>query len=668
MSLNKIIKFPTIDSRKNVFFLSIIYYLIFFLPMILYANFYCDDKILAYSIPTETEIYHNNFFKISYQSFEKFFNSGRFYGLYSMHYIIFYFFHDRLSYYVVKSLFNLIAVASMAWLLKLITKDFNNGRAFIFLMPILFLISIGVDPLTSQGLATQYSAISIALASSFYILWQENKNKKYFYLSLVFFIWSFFYYEIGICVVPIFIILAVRYRLRNQDNKGLATSFKEYFLLSIKVCFKELKLFHISFLIWVVINIYLQISVGDKIYDGITFNFDFQKFILSWIFQITQSFPFGILNFNGDLYWHLPESSDIFLAFFLFVLSYFIFLKLIPKINLKNNYRDIVLIGLVLILVPSGIISLSYKYQLWTLKENFPAAFIQIFLQFIGMGFLLMAFLSYILENSRLYPSKNRQKFIIHFFVIIFSSSIALINVFNYNIIHKKNVIETQTQVKIFVKAIKNNVLQDFPTEEKINEKFYNISKYWIQFYYLFENNIDKKTPKIIEKYKGLNLVYMVDGWFTSHFLSYHNKTNSLPILNFYNEKNTELFKKNIKLENFYYTDSWNYKSDIRGKFNKNNLLGFVIAGKLDMIGYACNDNQSKSDQNCYKIMHVLAPKIFIDKEYSFNLQVIIKTLNNAFGENIFKDSFEQIAEKLKNSKDGILIKLDNKIYKIKRS
>jgi len=47
---------------------------------------------------------------------------------------------------------------------------------------------------------------------------------------------------------------------------------------------------------------------------------------------------------------------------------------------------------------------------------------------------------------------------------------------------------------------------------------------------------------------------------------------------------------------------------------------------------------------------------------------VIIETLNKAFGENIFKDSFEQIAENLKNSQDGILIKLDNRIYKIKRS
>ena len=62
-----------------------------------------------------------------------------------------------------------------------------------------------------------------------------------------------------------------------------------------------------------------------------------------------------------------------------------------------------------------------------------------------------------------------------------------------------------------------------------------------------------------------------------------------------------------------------------------------------------------------------MAPKIFIDKEYLFNLAIIIKTLNEAFGENIFKDSFEQIEENLKNSQDGILIKLDNKIYKIKR-
>ena len=667
MSLNKIIKFPTIDSKKNIFFLAIIYYAIFFLPMILYAYFYCDDKILAYVIPAETQNYHNNFFQFSFDSFKGFFDAGRFYGLYATHYIIFYFFHDRISYYVVKYLFNLIAVASFAWLLKLLTKDTANGRAFIFLMPILFMISIAVDPLTSQGLSTQYSAISIALASSFYILWQENQNKKYFYLSLIFFIWSFFHYEIGMCIVPIFIILAVRHRLKNQDNKGLATSFKEYFLLSIKVCFKELKFFLIAFFIWVLINIYIQISV-DSVYDGITFSFDLYKFFLSWIFQITQSFPFGMLNFNGGLYWYLPKLSDIFCAVFLFVLSYFIFLKLIPKINLKNNYRDIVLIGLALILAPSGIMSLSYKYQLWALSETYPSAFVQIFLQFFGMGFLLTAFVSYIVENSKLYASKNRQKFIIHFFAITFSSSIALINIFNYNIIHKKNIYDTQTQVKMFVKAIKNNVLQDFPTEEKINEKFYNISKYWVQFYYLFEDNIDKKIPEIREKYKGLNVVYMVDGWFTSHFLSYYNKTNAVPLLNFYNEKNIELFKKNIKLENFYYTDSWSYNDDLKDKYQKKNLVGFIIAGKLDRIGYSCDDNKANSDQNCYRIMNVLAPKIFIDKEYLFNLKVIIETLNTAFGENIFKDSFEQIAENLKNSKDGILIKLDNKIYKIKRS
>jgi hypothetical protein len=283
------------------------------------------------------------------------------------------------------------------------------------------------------------------------------------------------------------------------------------------------------------------------------------------------------------------------------------------------------------------------------------------------MGFLLMAFVSYSLENSRLYVSKKRQKFIIHFFVITFSSSIALINIFNYNIIHKKNIIETQNQVKIFVKAIKNNVLQDFPTEEKISEKFYNISKYWIQFYYLFENNIDKKIPEIIEKYKDLNVFYGIDGLFTSHFLSYHNKTNALLVANFFNEKNVELFKKNIKLENFYYADSWLFNSNIKDKYKKKNLSGFIIAGKLDRIGYACDKVQSKSNQNCYRIMNVLSPKIFIDKDYLFNLEVIIETLNKAFGENIFKDSFEQIAENLKNSQDGILIKLDNKIYKIKR-
>ena len=665
MSINKIIKFPTIDSKKNLFFLVIFYYGIFFLPIILYACFYGDDKIETYFVHVETQNFHKSFFQICYERFKHYLNLGRFYGVYATHSIIFYFFHDRLSYYIVKSLFNLIAVLSFAWLLKIISKESSNSKAFIFLMPILFMVSMGVDPLTSHGLSTQYSAISIALASGFYILWCENKSKKYFFLAWIFFIWSFFHYEIGICIVPIFIVLAVRYRLKNQENNGLVINIREYFLLSIKVCFKELMLFLIPFFIWVLINIYLQIST-IKMYDGIEFNFDLQKFILSWQVQIIQSLPFGMLNFNGNLYWGLPETKDIFFASFLLILSYVVFLKLIPKINLKNNCRDVVLIGLSLILVPSGIISLSVKYQLWALREIRPTAFIQIFLQFFGAGLLIIAYISYILENSRIYVSKMRQKIIIHFFAIIFSTSIALSNVFNYNIVHKKNFFEQQTQIKIFVKAIKNNVLQDFPVENNVNEKFYNQSKYPIAPKDFFEDNFDKKNPKIKESFKGVNVFYsFFNGLYTSHFLSYYNKTNALLISNEFSEENIEFFKKNIKLEDFYYADPWLYF--FNSNFEKKDA-GFVIAGKLDRIGYACNDDLKLiTGQNCYRIMNVLAPKIFIDKEFLFNLKKIIGVLNVIFGENIFKDSFEQIEENLKKSQDGILIKLDNRIYKIKR-
>jgi hypothetical protein len=662
---NKIIKFLDLDSKKSLFFFATLFYGIFFLPIILYAYFYCDDKILIYSVFVDVKLYGKSFFEVCYESFKSFLNAGRFYGLCLTHFIIYYFFNDRLSYYIVKSIFNLISVVSFAWLLKLITKNSDNYRAFIFFMPILFLSSIAVDPLISQGLSVQYTAISIALASGFYILWHENQNKKYFFLAWIFFIWSFFHYEIGICIVPIFIVLAIRFRIQSKDSIADFNSLKnikKYLLLSIQVCFKELRFFLIPFLIWVLICFYLRSRHGVG-YDGIEFGFNIKNFFLAWIFQICASFPFGF--FHEDLYWFKPELNEIYWASILFVLAYFLFSKLIPKINLKNNYRDIVLIGFILVLVPSGIISLSNKYQNWTLATEYKTAFIQVFLQFFGVGFLLIAYISYILNNSRLYVSQRRQKIIIHFFVLICSFSVALVNIFNYKIIPKKNINEGQTHIELFAKAIKNNVLQDFPTEEKVSEKFYNTSKYTIEFYDFFENDINKKILQTKENYKDLNVFYsFIPGFFTSHFLSYHNKTHALLMVNYFNKKNIELFKKNIKLENFYYADSWLYNLKIE---NNKNLAGFIIAGKLDRIGYACDKVQSKSNQNCYKIMNVLSPKIFIDKEYLFNLATIIKTLNEAFGENIFKDSFEQIEENLKKSKDGILIKLDNKIYKIKR-
>jgi hypothetical protein len=110
-----------------------------------------------------------------------------------------------------------------------------------------------------MGLSTQYSAISIALASGFYILWHENKSKKYFFLTWIFFIWSFFHYEIGVCIVPIFIVLAVRIKLQSQELKtdlSLIKKIGKYSLLSIQVCFKELKFFLIPFF-FVGNNLYL---------------------------------------------------------------------------------------------------------------------------------------------------------------------------------------------------------------------------------------------------------------------------------------------------------------------------------------------------------------------------------------------------------------------------
>ena len=667
MSLNKIIKFPTIDSKKNLFFLAILYYGIFFLPMILYAYFYCDDKILIYSIPVETQIYNNNLFQISYQSFKDFLASGRFYGLYSLHYIIYYFFHYRLSYYIVKSLFNLISVLSFAWFLKVLTKNSDNYKAFIFLMPITFIIIIIVDPLASMGLSTQYSAISIALASGFYILWHENKSKKYFFLTWIFFIWSFFHYEIGVCIVPIFIVLAVRIKLQSQELKAdlsLMKKIGKYSLLSIKVCFKELKFFLIPFFLWVAICIYLHASKAD-VYDGIDINFNLERFLLSWIVQIIASLPFGA--FHKELYLVELNFEHIFSATILFILAYFIFLKAIPKINLKNNYRDVVLIGFILILVPSGMISLSYKYQTWVLGNIYEVAFIQIFLQFFGMGFLLIAYISYILNNSRLYLSEMRQKIVIHFVVTACSISIALINIFNYNAIEQKNYYEGQNFVKIFLKAMKNGVVQDFPIEESASENLKKIKdRYGMAFEKLFEKDSYKKDPKIKEDFKDLNVFHFyIQEVYTSHFLSYVNKSHGLLVQNYLHPDNEKYFRKNIKLTNSYYADSCLYAT-YDGK-NKKNHSGFIIAGKLDRIGYACDKFQSKSNQNCYRIMNVLSPKIFIDKEYLFKLKAIIETLNKAFGENIFKDSFEKIEENLKNSQDGILIKLDNKIYKIKR-
>lgn len=660
MFMKKLLAFDARYSRAKLYFLVLIVYTLFFLPIVLNSGVYIDDLILVTGVYSPIKFYRESLAEISFISFMGFLKSGRVYGLYFLFNIPYYFIHTVLSYQISKAVFNLICVFVFARFIKLFTSNDYNYWAFIFLMPMVFLVSIN-DPLTSQGLSTQLTLIFVALTIGCYVNYQNKQQKAYYYLSIFFFFWSFFYYEIGLCIVPIIIILATRFRLQKTNKIFSKNFFLNYCQISINVCFKELRIHLLIFVIWVIACLVAR-NMTDYIYTGIDFNFNFQSFYLSWIIQTIRALPLSFSDFELYLSW--VSYGDVLLSFVLFVLCYAVFIKILPKISFQNYYRDLTLIGLSLCLIPPFILSLCGKYQQMSLHLN--SAFVQLFIQFFGIALLIILYVDYVIKNSLQYNSKFKHQIFLKVIAIIISSVIAITCALNKNITLKKNILLNYNNYKNLTEVIKLGIMDDMT---KILPQYFDFLIFEeIQYPVLLEALLTKN--KNHEKYflnkfydKKNKLLNFVNGYYHPTFFNYHLKTD-LIVISEIGQKGLDFINSNsmgVELKNFYYLEDG--KNDIR--FNKN-LSGFVLFGKLNKIKYKCFEKSAGN--NCNFILNLSAVKIFINKQYSFKLESIINELNSRFGEKIFNDSIDKLRIDLEKSSMGIFLKLESKTYNLTKS
>lgn len=663
--MKKLLAFDARYSRSKLYFLAKLYFLVlivytlFFLPIVLNSGIYIDDVILLTSVYSTIKFYKASLAEISFKSIVEFLISGRVYGIYFFLYIPYYFTHKVLTYQISKAVYNLICVLAFARFVKLLTRNDYNYWAFIFLMPIVFLAS-NSDPLTSQGLSTQLTLVFVALTICCYVNYQNNQKKAYYYLSIFFFFWSFFYYEIALCIVPIMIILATRFRLQKTDKIFSKNRFLNYCQTSISVCFKELKIHLLIFIIWV-ITCFIVRNMSERIYDGINFNFNFQYFYLAWLIQTIRALPLSFSN--SEHYLGLVSYGDVFLGFVLFVLCYAIFIKILPKINFQNYYRDLILIGLSLSLIPPFILSLPLKYQLWAI--NYNSSYVQLFIQFFGIVLLIILYVDHLIKNSLQYNSRFKHQIFLKVIAIIISAVIAITCVLNKNYTLKKNISLKYDNYKNLVEVSKLGIMDDMPK---------NLPQYF-DFLIFEEINYQTSLEAILTKNKNhekyfLNKFYdkknkllnFVNGIYHPSFFNYHLKTD-LIVISEIGQKGLDFIKSNsdgVELKNFYYLeDGKNEKS-----FSKN-LSGFVLFGKLNKIKYKCLEKSAEN--NCNFILNLSDVKIFINKQYSFKLESIINELNSRFGEKIFNDSIDKLRIDLEKSSAGIFIKLESKNYNLTR-
>jgi len=637
-----------INCKKIIY--GFIYFAIFSLPFFVFAQFYCDDKILIL-IKDSTSYLDLSRINFMYESFHGMLISGRLYLLYLFHYLIFFTTNDRLIYYIIKYFFNLLSIFLVIKYFYNTTKIHNNYIVYFFIIISLFQITIGVDPIISMGISVQLSIIFIFLTLIFFDSYLKNHQKKYFILSHIFCFLSYSYYEMGICIIPLIIILNNHSRINKYKAKD---SFIDYCHTTLKSCIYDLKSYLIIFTIW--ISLYISVKIYfENGYDGVAIGSSLENFFVTWIIQIIASFPLG--SFNPKLISYKIEFWQIITSLLLSLMAYFPLKKNLPKINLENNYKKIFLIGLTLILIPSMIVSFSEKYQSWSLI-SFPEynyAFLQVYLQYFGVAFLLICFIAKTIKNSQLYSSLIKQKILINFYAVLISLLISFVALLNYNAILVKNINENSNNLVLISRAIESGLFANDISSEKIT-KFNEIFTI-TQLSQIFDTSFNKFSSK--EDFKNEYKILINYPFYLLNF-SFLKDAKQV-IMPFYIDKALDS-KMIFEDDKVFFIDYNlpNYETDFKKYSLDKNLDGFVIFGKLISVQVKSIDSVNKF------VSEIYSPRIYIDKKYLFKLPKIIEILNIKFGEIVISpNEIDNLNDKILNSKNGIIIDLFTRNYQV---
>lgn len=641
--LSKKFKNKIINSSFLFVVIAIIFYGIYFIPNILFGKYYYDDFVISINLLAYKKFYDFDYFDFIKYSTLSFFNSGRLYGLYLTHHLIFYFTNNPYQFNIVKSIFNLVPILCFAYILKLLTKNNFNSRFLVAIMPCFFLILIEFDPLMNQGLSIQISAIYIALSTIFFIKTQQNPAKKYQILSYFFFFMAFFHYEIGLLVVFLNSVIAVYFQKNHTEKKS---SIFEYSKSLILVNFQQLKYYNLMVIIWLTAY-FINYSLSNEIYGGIKFNLNFEKIFLVILNHLICIVPLG--SWRNEINYFNPEPYQIVMSLVVFVIFFFLIKINLLKINITKCRREFIIIGLGLVFIPALMLSFSNFYQFIILINEFPKAFVQIYLQYIGMGILILVFCERILNNSKQYNSDLKHKILVNFLALLFSAIIGFSHLNNYSMIEKKNIF--YNDYLSLKKALNLGIMKDLEGNFDKSKTDYEND---ITYSYFEKLELVGDKFQISKKYQNdLILVSNLRFFFAKPFFLGASNTSFRVFSVQNNEKNHEILKKGIDFKNHFYIEdgivNYNYLLQF---YKKQNLDGYVIFSKLNNIKVFVEKSRKSF------LYELWSPKIFINKDYLFRLDKIITKLDQRFQINYFAKNRVELHRKLQESQDGIIVEL----------
>jgi hypothetical protein len=340
---------------------------------ILQAGFFSDD-ITNSVIPGTIALYKQGFWGCVVLGMQHWLSTGRIFPFSAVSTVtVFYFFPAVNDYQILRSLFIWASIISFAWFIKVVAKNYAAALLFIFLIPLFWSVRTAPDPLTSFAIFLPLLVIFTAWTLIFYRYYQVSQQQKFLILSLTLYTCALCTYEIGI--LAFFLVLTLMH-FKSINNHSLIKEGKPYFILLMA---------------YLIITVVMH-TLANNSYDGIQIQLS-AHFWPTFFAQLTAGLPLSYFLFANHP--ALPINvvlSDyhnlLALSYLLVVGTACIYWLLDQLVLTKRSCVCFSVMALSLTVVPAFIMGINQKYQLIL---HMGIGYIPVYLQYLGMGLLLLA-------------------------------------------------------------------------------------------------------------------------------------------------------------------------------------------------------------------------------------------------------------------------------------
>lgn len=444
-------KIPLLNNLLYKYKYCIFILLAIILDVLLLSNIlksdYFGDDLYNFQVSGAVPLIFPSVFDLTKHFFMEWLNTnGRFFPGAWYGYYIFYIFDTLYLYKLFLLSITIASIGAFSYLIYLLSKDKYLSLLFLFLTPIFFQYRFYLDPMLSFHGLMQILFIHTTLSLIFLTKYLQGSSRHNYYFSLFFFTLALLTYEISYLFIFLFIPVVL-------SHMELKNNLRKIFYLSIPY------ILILCFLALVTLYFRSHATAQDVAYIP---NWDLLTIFKTYFNQTISVLPtsYSIATGNISAFYHFITFRDTSIALF-FILLY-IYSISFKKQNVLN--KNLILLGVLIIVLPGLLISLSPRYQQ---QVSFGVAYLPIYIQSFGASLLLALLIKKI--------SSIKSPLIIAFLVcmvllIHLTTNNKVIDLVNQSFKPQREIL-TLFFSGSFGKEIPNNSTIQFPSESPLHRK-----------------------------------------------------------------------------------------------------------------------------------------------------------------------------------------------------